>query len=113
MRQILLGRCLWDFSVMGEAIIFDDKTSLPIEMYTNRIIIVHSPSPDIFLYMDKALAIVTETGGVLCHAAVLAMEMGCPIIVGAAGALQSVKNGMTISLEGKNGIGIAYETIIC
>ncbi len=112
MRQLLSGKCLWDFSVMSEAIIFDDEIPLPIEMYTNRIIIAHAPSPDIFLYMYQALAIVTETGGVLCHAAVLAMEIGCPIIVGATGAMQSVKNGMTIGLEGKNGIGIAYETII-
>lgn len=113
MRQVLSGRCLWDFSVTGEVIIFDEEIPLPIEMYTNRIIIAHSPSPDIFLYMHEALAIVTETGGVLCHAAVLAMEMGCPIIVGAVGAMQSVNNGMTIGLEGKNGIGTAYETTIC
>ncbi len=113
MKQVLLGRCLWDFSVTGEVVIFDDETPLPIEKYANRIIIAHSPSPDIFLYMHQALAIVTETGGVLCHAAVLAMEMGCPIIVGVAGAMQSVKNGMTIGLEGKNGIGTAYEAIIC
>lgn len=112
MGQVLLGRCLWNFSVTGEVIILDDDISLPIEMCTNRIIIAHSPSPDIFLYMDQALAIVTETGGVLCHAAVLAMEIGCPIIVGATGAMQSVKNGMTIDLEGKNGIGTAYETNI-
>lgn len=113
MGQVLSGRCLWDFFVMGEVVIFDDEIPLPIEMCANRIIIAHSPSPDIFLYMHQALAIVTETGGVLCHAAVLAMEMGCPIVVGAAGVMQRVKNGMTISLEGKNGIGTAYEAIIC
>lgn len=113
MKQVLSGRCLWDFSVTGKVVFFDDEIPLPIEMYANRIIVAHSPSPDIFLYMRQALAIVTETGGVLCHAAVLAMEMGCPIIVGAVGAMQSVKNGMTISLEGKNGTGTAYEAIIC
>lgn len=113
MKQIFSGRCLWDFSVIGEIVILDDEISLPIEMCTNRIIVAHSPSPDIFLYMHQALAIVTETGGVLCHAAVLAMEMGCPIIVGATGAMQSVENGMVVGLEGKNGIGVAYEAIIC
>lgn len=113
MRQVFSGRTLWDFSVMGEVVIFDDEIPLSVEMYTNRIIVAHSPSPDIFLYMHQALAIVTETGGVLCHAAVLAMEMGCPIIVGVEGAIQSVKNGMMIGLESRNGIGIAYEEIIC
>lgn len=113
MRQVLLGRCLWDFYVTGEAIILDDNVFLSMETCMNRIIISHSPSPDIFLYMHNALAIVTETGGILCHTAVLAMEMGCPIIVGAAGALQIVKNGMTIVLEGKDGVGVAYEANVC
>jgi len=112
MRQVFSGRCLWDFSVIGEVVVLDDELSVPIEMCMNRIIITHSPSPDIFLYMRHALAIVTETGGVLCHAAVLAMEMGCPIIVGAIGAVRSIQEGRTINLVGKNGIGTAYETII-
>lgn len=91
MRQIFSGRCIWDFSVSGEVIVLDNDFSVPIEVCANRIIITHSPSPDIFLYMQHALAIVTETGGVLCHAAVLAMEMGCPIIVGAVGAVRSIQ----------------------
>lgn len=62
--------------------------------------------------MKFALAIITETGGILCHAAVLAMEMGCPIIVGATGAMNCVQDGATISVEGKNGIGAIYEATI-
>lgn len=112
MRQFFSGRCLWDFSVVGEVVVLDDELSLPIEMCTNRIVIAHSPSPDIFLYMRHALAIVTETGGVLCHVAVLALEMGCPVIVGAVGAVRSVQEGRKIKLVGKNGVGTAYETII-
>lgn len=112
MKEVFSGRCLWDFSVKGEIIILDKGMTLPVDSCTNRIIVTHTPSPDIFLYMHNALAIVTETGGVLCHAAVLALEMGCPIIVGAKDALSCVEEGKTICLIAKNGIGVAYETAI-
>lgn len=112
MNEIFSGKCVWDFSVIGNAIILDDELSTPVEMCKNKIIFAHSPSPDIFIYMQNALALVTETGGVLCHAAVLAMELGCPIIVGADGAIKTVKNMELIRLEGINGKGIAYEATI-
>lgn len=112
MKKIFSGRCLWDFSLMGEVIILDDDLSLPVGKCVNKIIITHSPTPDIIFYMQHAVAVVAETGGVLCHAAVLAMEIGCPIIVGVGDIIHKVENGKILQLEGKDGVGIAYEKTI-
>lgn len=109
MNSITFGKSLWDFSISGEAVILEDNILLSAEMYKNKILITHSPTPDIYMCMQHALAIITETGGVLCHAAVLALEMGCPIIVGANQAMQLIQNGTIITLESKNGIGVIYE----
>lgn len=110
-KIIAKGKCLWDFYVTGKAVILD-HTDLPQDAYIGGILIVRSPSPDIVIYMNSALGVVAETGGTLCHAAVLAMELGCPIIVAADGISQKIKEGDRISIEGINGEGIIYEATV-
>lgn len=51
--------------------------------------------------------IVTEYGGVLCHAAVVSREYGIPAIVCCYGALDNIIDGQTITIDGATGI-VAY-----
>lgn len=51
--------------------------------------------------------IVTEYGGVLCHAAVVSREYGIPAIVCCYGALDRIQDGQTITIDGTTGI-VAY-----
>ena len=44
-------------------------------------------------------AVVTEEGGALAHAAVLARELGLPAVVGAAGALTSIADGSQVEVD--------------
>lgn len=110
MRFVASGKCLWDFVVSGNAIILNDNMNLPVNECIGKIIIIHSPSPDVILYMRHSAAVVAETGGPLCHAAVLAMEIGCPIVVAAKNVSSLIKNGSKLILISKNGIGNIYET---
>lgn len=103
------GKTLWDFCVEGSVIIFDDDQFPPLEKCKSKIIVSHIPSPDIVLYMSNALAIITETGGALCHAAVLALEMGCPIIVSAEGIAEKLKDNQKILLISTEREGKIYE----
>ena len=107
-KIISVGRCLWDFSLSGEVVILDDTQFPDLESCIGKILITHIPSPDIVIYMRSAKAIVAETGGLLCHAAVLALELGCPIIVAAEGVMGKVCDGDIVSLEGSEGIGRIY-----
>lgn len=61
------------------------------------------------MHMAVAAAVITEIGGVLCHAAVLAMEIGCPIVMGATDALKVISNGLHLRIVGENGVGRIYE----
>ena len=107
-KFIGVGRSLWDFTKTGEALLMDDSSFPSIDECQGKILITHIPSPDIVLYMRGALAIVAETGGVLCHAAVLALELGCPIIVAAEGIKSKILNGEKVTLESLNGEGKIY-----
>jgi phosphoenolpyruvate synthase/pyruvate phosphate dikinase len=47
--------------------------------------------------------LVTETGGVLSHAAIVAREYGLPTVVGAAGATSAIPDGRMVRVDGAAG----------
>lgn len=55
----------------------------------------------------KAGAIVTDAGGLLSHAAIVARELGIPAIVETGKATQILKDGMHVLIDGKK--GVVYE----
>jgi pyruvate,water dikinase len=53
--------------------------------------------------LDRAAAVVTETGGLLSHAAVICREYGLPAVLGVAGATACIRSGSRISVNGTEG----------
>lgn len=47
--------------------------------------------------------VVTETGGVLSHAAIVAREHGIPAVLGLSGAVGSIPDGATVTVDGTTG----------
>ena len=66
-------------------------------------------SPDMVPAMTRAAAIVTDEGGMTCHAAIVARELGIPCIVGASHATELLKDGMMISVDGS--MGVVYDGV--
>lgn len=50
-----------------------------------------------------AAAVITETGGVLSHAAIVAREHGIPAVLGVAQATARIRDGARITVNGTNG----------
>ena len=48
--------------------------------------------------------IVTEYGGILCHAAIVSREYNIPAIVSCSGAMSKIKDGQKIRIDGSSGI---------
>ena len=61
-------------------------------------------SPDWGNLFQKASAVVTEQGGMLCHAAIVAREEGIPAVVGVGETLAKVPNGAKVFVDGDEGV---------
>ena len=67
------------------------------------ILVTTMTNPDMVVSMQKAAAILTTEGGVTAHAAIVSREMGIPAIVGAQDALDILKDGDEITIDGFHG----------
>ncbi|MDO8553715.1 MAG: PEP-utilizing enzyme [Candidatus Micrarchaeota archaeon] len=68
-----------------------------------EILVTSMTSPDFIAGIKKAAAIVTNEGGILCHAAIIAREFGIPCIVGTSNATKLIKTGDLIEVDGNHG----------
>ena len=71
------------------------------------IMVTKMTMPDMVPGMKRAGAIVTDEGGMACHAAIVSRELGCPAVVGSKKATTVLKDGMEVTVDG--GKGIVYE----
>lgn len=60
--------------------------------------------PEWIIAMKKAAAFVTDAGGILCHAAIIAREMNKPCIIGTKIATQLLKDGDIVEVDADNSI---------
>lgn len=68
------------------------------------ILISIATNPDILPAMKKAVAFVTEQGGITSHAAIVAREMGKPCIIGTKIATKILKDGDSVEVDSNSGI---------
>lgn len=71
------------------------------------ILVTKMTNPDWVPYMRVAGAIVTNDGGMTCHAAIVSRELGIPCIVGTENATEVLKTGQDYTVNAKT--GVVYE----
>lgn len=69
-----------------------------------EILVTEMTRPDTVLACRKAAAIVTDEGGLACHAAIISRELGIPCVVGTGNATQVLKDGDLVEVDAENGI---------
>ncbi len=68
-----------------------------------EVLVAPVTTPDWAPAMRRAAAVVTEVGGVTCHAAIVARELGIPCLVGAAGATELISDGEWVKVDAARG----------
>jgi pyruvate,water dikinase len=68
------------------------------------VLVAPMTEPDMVPAMKKAAAIVTDKGGMTCHAAIVSRELGVPCVIGTNEATQKLKEEMEITVDGSRGL---------
>ncbi len=67
------------------------------------ILVTRMTNPDMVPAMQKVAAIVTDEGGMTCHAAIVSRELGTPAVVGTRNATSVLKPGQLVTIDGEKG----------
>ncbi len=71
------------------------------------VLVTHMTSPDWLPLMRRAAAIVTDSGGMTCHAAIVSRELGIPCVVGTGEATRKLRDGEIVTVDATR--GLVYE----
>jgi pyruvate,water dikinase len=95
----------------AKAIVFRkaDPRQINKNMKEGAVLIIPYSSPLIMFALLKAGAIVTDTGGLSCHAAILAREIGTPCVVNTRVATTRIDTGSTVFVDGAKGLVCAFK----
>lgn len=73
------------------------------------VLVARMTSPDYLPAVQLAAAIVTDEGGITCHAAIVARELGKPCIIGTGVATRILKNDAVVEVDAMAGIVTVVE----
>jgi phosphohistidine swiveling domain-containing protein len=99
----LKGQVAYTGNVKGKVKIVQTRADMA-KMNRGDILMSQATSPDLLPAMKKAGAIVTNTGGLICHAAITSRELKIPCIVGTAKATLVFKDGDLVEVDANKGI---------
>lgn len=89
--------------LVGEVFVFrwgaEDIEKRIYEFPEGKILVAGQTLPLFMPALRKAIAIVTNEGGVLCHAAIVSRELNKPAIIGTKIATELLKDGDTIEMD--------------
>lgn len=74
------------------------------KMRKGEVLVTAMTSPDYITAIKKASAIVTDEGGMTCHAAIVSRELGIPCIVSTKVASKVLKDGDAVEVDTVKGI---------
>jgi len=84
-----------------------DSIAAAQELRDGEILVTRMTAPDWVPLMRRAAAIVTDSGGMTCHAAIVSRELGIPCLVGTGEATSTLEDGRTVTVDAGAGTVLA------
>lgn len=101
--KIVKGDVAYRGKTTGKAVIHLDWTGI-VNIPEGSVLVCGMTNPQIIPYLKNAKAIVTDEGGLTCHAAIISRELKIPCIVGTGNATKILKNGDLIKVDANKGV---------
>jgi pyruvate,water dikinase len=80
------------------------------QLLSGEVLVAPMTNPDWVPTLRRAKAVVTDGGGMTCHAAIVARELGIPAVVGARSATTVLRDGELVTVDGAKGVVLEGDT---
>lgn len=100
---IARGQGIGRQSAYGKAVIAKTGKEAIEKVSEGDILVAFGTDRDMMPAIEKAAGIITVEGGLTSHAAVVGLSLGIPVIVGVDEALDVIKDGQDITIDGTKG----------
>ncbi len=90
-------------TAIGRVTVCTDLASID-KVQPGDVLVASMTRPEYMAAIKKAAAIVTDEGGITCHAAIVARELGIPCVIGTKVATKVFKDGMTVEVRANHGM---------
>lgn len=77
------------------------------QLLAGEVLVAPMTNPDWVPAIRRAAALVTDGGGMTCHAAIVSRELGVPCVVGAREATKILRNTELVTVDGAAGVVLA------
>jgi pyruvate,water dikinase len=104
MKELLKGVSASSGRVTGKVKLVKDVGKLPKIEEENFILVIPFTTPLLVPIIMRCSAIITNFGGLTCHASIVAREFNIPCVVGTEKATEILKEGMEVVVDATNGI---------
>lgn len=104
-HPLVTGRAVGSAISQGKARVISEVSKID-QFQPGEVLVTDRTDPDWEPIMKHARAIITNSGGRTCHAAIIARELGVPAIVGCGNATEVIKTGQEVTVscaEGEEG----------
>ncbi len=102
--DLIKGQITFSGLVKGKAKIIFNPFHQGKYFEDGDILVTSMTTPDFVPLMKKAKAVITDEGGILCHAAIVSRELEKPCIIGTKNATKILRDGDKIEVNAKEGI---------
>jgi len=100
------GQGIGSQSATGKVVVAHTPEEAIAKAQEGMILVTPSTNRDYMPAIEKAAALITESGGITSHAAVVGLNLGIPVVLGVADATQKMKDGMEVTVYAE--IGVIY-----
>ena len=74
-----------------------------LQLQSGSVLVTPMTNPDMVVAMRNSAAIVTDVGGIICHAGIVSRELGLPCVVGTETATTTLVAGELVTVNGSIG----------
>lgn len=101
--NILRGQTASLGKAKGKVVIAMNSVEASKKIFEGAILVAPYTAVEYVPFMEKAAAIITETGGITSHAAIVSREFNIPCVVGITNVTKILKDGQTVEVDADQG----------